>query len=65
MLRPRVVELNGSLADAGHDLLPLVAALAAITALTGWHLERSGLSAHEERGRRLEGEPVLGFGPVG
>jgi diguanylate cyclase (GGDEF)-like protein len=55
-----VVLINGDLADAGDDVLPLLFALAAITGLGGWYRQaRAGddrvARVEEERGR-LEAE---------
>ena len=46
-----VVAINGSLADAGDDILPLLGTLAAIAALAGWYREKQ---AREQRQRALE-----------
>ena len=49
-----IVEINGSLFDAGDDFLPLLGTLAAITALAGWYRDQKGRAAREEQQRRLE-----------
>jgi len=49
-----IVEINGSLFDAGDDFLPLLGTLAAITALAGWYRDQKDRAAREEQQRRLE-----------
>ena len=55
-----VAAVNGDLADAGDDVLALLFALAAITGVAGWYLERrpehGRAAAAEEERRRLAAE---------
>jgi len=52
--------VDGDLADAGDDIVPLLFALAAIAGLAGWYLERRAaagrVTAAEDERRRLRDE---------
>lgn len=49
-----VVAINGSLTDAGDDVLPLLGLVAAVTALAGWYIERRRSAGDSDKLREAE-----------